>query len=89
MQAYHQAPPAVIRIFDSAEVARDRAFGHGILKTDRPFQPEPSDWAAYREMLDAEQDRQLEHRWLAYQHESRFDGGLTDADLAAAGHGVG
>ena len=78
-------------IFDSAAVECGRMmFGNGVF-TDRTrrFQPTPQMERERLALLDADRERELEDRFLAYQAEDQAAGLLTDADLIAAGVAVG
>jgi hypothetical protein len=81
------APAAIVR-FDSTAVARNRRFGVGVIKADRPFFPEQADWNAYRELLETEHDREIDDRFLAYEYEDQSAGRYTEADAVAAGLAV-
>lgn len=75
-------PPAVVRhVFDSSQVARDRSFARGL---NRPavYEPSPREVAEYVALMLAEQDREIEDRFLAYEFEDQAAGRLTDADIA-------
>lgn len=84
---FYQMPPAAVApavVFDSMAVSRDRrAFGRNVFRP-AVYEPTEIERQQYVALMLAEQNREIEDRFLAYEFEDQAAGRLTDADVVAA-----